>query len=51
MWMCPYCGSSKGQPFSDAQLSGMLCLNPDCGRFDSTLDAEQVNSDWDDSDL
>jgi hypothetical protein len=34
MWICPYCGGTKGHPFADRNLQGVLCLEPDCGRFD-----------------
>jgi len=36
MWSCPHCGQQAGLPFQDDQLQGMLCLNPDCGRFDAS---------------
>ena len=34
MWMCPYCGNNGGVKFKDLNLKGMLCMHPDCGRFD-----------------
>ncbi|WP_169729955.1 hypothetical protein [Thermicanus aegyptius] len=33
-WSCPYCGYQHGFYFEDDQLSGMVCLRPECGRFD-----------------
>lgn len=52
MWTCPYCGGKMGQPFEDGQLQGMLCLAPDCGRFDSGDNAQQpLINEWDASDL
>ncbi len=51
MWTCPYCGGTVGQPFHDDQLQGMLCLQPDCGRFVETDPAAGDGSEWDDSDL
>ncbi|WP_170145317.1 hypothetical protein [Ammoniphilus oxalaticus] len=34
MWTCPYCGNSGGVGFVDPNLKGMLCMHPNCGRFD-----------------
>lgn len=34
MWSCPHCGNSGGVKFKDSNLKGMLCMHPDCGRFD-----------------
>jgi hypothetical protein len=34
MWSCPYCGNHSGVAFKDMNLQGMLCMQPDCGRFD-----------------
>ncbi|WP_019119183.1 hypothetical protein [Brevibacillus massiliensis] len=51
MWRCPYCGEAKGQPFADSQLQGMLCLNPECGRFDSAEDSQEALYEWDSSDF
>jgi len=48
MWTCPYCGGTAGQPFHDNQLNGMLCLDPDCGRF---VEDESRPDDWVDSDF
>jgi hypothetical protein len=33
MWSCPYCHSREGLFFRDENLLGVLCLAPDCGRF------------------
>lgn len=35
MWKCEYCGGNKGMYYKDKQLEGMLCLEPDCGRFNN----------------
>lgn len=51
MWMCPYCGQNIGQPFRDTQLHGMLCLNPDCGRFDEMTDRTETLDEFDTHDL
>ncbi|WCK56134.1 hypothetical protein PP175_09590 [Aneurinibacillus sp. Ricciae_BoGa-3] len=37
MWKCHYCGSEDGMPYKDRNLSGMLCLAPDCGRFNEIM--------------
>lgn len=42
MWSCPYCGNYQGLPFGDSNLKGMLCLHPDCGRFDE-MDESKFN--------
>ena len=42
MWSCPYCGNSGGVKFMDPNLKGMLCMHPDCGRFDEMT---EVNFD------
>lgn len=41
MWTCPYCGCASGMYYHDSQLQGMLCLHPECGRFDE-WDEEQA---------
>ncbi|GIO00662.1 hypothetical protein ABE137_08590 [Brevibacillus laterosporus] len=51
MWECPYCGFANGHVFLDNQLHGILCLNPDCGRFDSSDTSVEMLSDWDTSDF
>jgi len=51
MWNCPYCGGSQGQPFFDHQLQGMLCLDPQCGRFDVHDDQAERFSDSHESDF
>ncbi len=51
MWTCPYCGGKLGQPFEDSQLRGMLCLSPDCGRFDASEDGDERLDEWDVADL
>ncbi|NGQ94076.1 hypothetical protein G3578_02670 [Brevibacillus sp. SYP-B805] len=51
MWKCPFCGGSLGQPFQDSQLHGMLCLSPDCGRFDVHDAKEERFADWRETDL
>ncbi|MEW9667698.1 hypothetical protein [Ammoniphilus sp. 3BR4] len=45
MWSCPYCGNHSGVRFKDSNLQGMLCMHPDCGRFNE-LD-EQAYSQLD----
>lgn len=42
MWSCPYCGNYQGLLFGDSNLKGMLCLHPDCGRFDE-MDESKFN--------
>jgi len=42
MWQCKYCGSSKGMYYKDNQLEGMLCLDPNCGRFSEHEDNEEL---------
>ncbi|MBO8170947.1 MAG: hypothetical protein H0Z33_03540 [Bacillaceae bacterium] len=44
MWTCPYCGSSSGMMYEDRNLKGILCLHPDCGRFDQ-LDEQRLESE------
>ncbi|MFY0542719.1 hypothetical protein [Brevibacillus sp. H7] len=51
MWTCPYCGGTLGQPFQDDQLRGMLCLQPDCGRFVETKMDLDDGKEWNTSDL
>jgi|GEM_PF-637998 len=51
-WTCPHCGGTLGQPFADSQLRGMLCLAPDCGRFDAQVAMKETDEDgWDASDF
>ncbi len=38
MWTCRYCGSNQGMYYKDQQLEGMLCLAPECGRFNNTFE-------------
>ncbi len=38
MWSCPYCGNHSGVKFKDRNLKGMLCMHPDCGRFEEMDD-------------
>lgn len=33
VWTCPYCGNQDGVYFRDRNLEGMLCADPECGRF------------------
>jgi hypothetical protein len=40
MWRCMYCGNENGMPYTDRNLKGMLCLEPNCGRFQSMTDEE-----------
>lgn len=42
--MCPFCGSEYGMPYKDNQLTGMLCLHPECGRFHpfSNKESEEI---------
>lgn len=51
MWICPYCGGDEGQPFHDDQLSGVLCLAPDCGRFDARVDDAREAATWEHLDM
>lgn len=39
MWSCPFCGNHNGIRFQDSNLKGMLCMHPDCGRFDELDEA------------
>lgn len=41
MWSCSYCGNHLGMVFEDNQLSGVICMHPDCGRFE-VLDREEI---------
>lgn len=53
MWICPYCGNKEGMIFEDEQMSGMLCLSPDCGRVD-LRDPKELRIDdeyWAESDF
>lgn len=53
MWSCPHCGNQHGMMFEDQQMSGMLCMHPDCGRVD-VLTAEEIRNNreqWADSDM
>jgi len=47
VWTCPHCGGTRGFFFTDENLQGMLCLAPDCGRFDPTavFPAHEVSGD------
>jgi hypothetical protein len=47
MWSCSYCGNHTGMPYEDSQLKGMLCLHPDCGRF-NPYDDDSVELDGSD---
>lgn len=49
MWKCKYCGNQYGMPYKDNKLEGMMCLAPDCGRFNH-ID-EYNNEEVYDSDL
>ncbi|MGN7470162.1 hypothetical protein [Brevibacillus sp. SAFN-007a] len=51
MWVCPYCGGNHGLPFHDDQLTGVLCLSADCGRFVEEDVISNDKSDWDNMDL
>jgi hypothetical protein len=51
MWTCPYCGGTLGQRFDDDQLHGVLCLQPDCGRFAVQDPSHEDGNLWDDSDF
>lgn len=53
MWTCPYCGNKNGMIFEDQQMSGMLCLHPECGRVEE-LNRDALRADreeWADSDM
>jgi hypothetical protein len=43
MWTCPYCGHHHGMFFEDRQLTGVICLHPDCGRIDE-IDREELKN-------
>lgn len=51
--MCPFCGSEYGMPYKDSYLTGMLCLQSECGRFYSFSgkESEEINSFRFESDL
>lgn len=49
LWTCQYCGSEYGMYYKDQQLEGMLCLDPNCGRFNDLNEKEK--KDFYDSDL
>lgn len=36
MWQCEYCYGRNGMVFKDNNLEGVLCLEPDCGRFNQS---------------
>ncbi len=42
MWKCQFCGNSNGIPYKDQNLEGMLCLAPDCGRFNHIEQDEEI---------
>lgn len=43
MWKCKYCGGSSGMYYKDNQLEGMLCLEPECGRFnDKSITEDKI---------
>lgn len=42
VWICPFCGNKDGMPYEDSQLTGILCLNPECGRFQPFSKEESV---------
>ncbi|WP_164984859.1 hypothetical protein [Ammoniphilus sp. CFH 90114] len=52
MWSCPYCGNHSGVKFKDMNLQGMLCMHPDCGRFNELDEAKfaelnlEENESW-----
>lgn len=53
MWTCPYCGNQHGMIFEDSQMTGVLCLHPDCGRMDQQ-DYQEIRSNpelWAESDF
>lgn len=47
MWTCSYCGKDQGMYYKDQQLEGMLCLEPDCGRFNNVVNNKEELSDSD----
>ncbi|WP_176717272.1 hypothetical protein [Vulcanibacillus modesticaldus] len=42
MWTCRYCDGNNGMYYKDGLLEGMLCLNPECGRFTDIKDVDDI---------